>query len=94
MIEKWKKLRKQFCIFVESKSVYEKHFKFNGRREKWGVTGVGEDVLPVYFLNGKKKESNFEGEKKNTDNIQGVIESCTDILTTSYWLHVELGKNI
>jgi hypothetical protein len=28
------------------------------------------------------------------DIIQGVIESCTDILTTSYWLHVELGKNI
>jgi hypothetical protein len=26
--------------------------------------------------------------------IQGVIESCTDILSTSYWLHVELGKNI
>jgi hypothetical protein len=26
--------------------------------------------------------------------IQNVIESCTDILTTSYWLHVELGKNI
>jgi type III secretory pathway component EscT len=26
--------------------------------------------------------------------IQGVIESCTDILTTSYWLDVELGKNI
>jgi hypothetical protein len=25
-------------------------------------------------------------------HIQGVIESCTDILTTSYWLHVELGK--
>jgi hypothetical protein len=24
--------------------------------------------------------------------IQGVIESCTDILSTSYWLHVELGK--
>jgi hypothetical protein len=31
--------------------------------------------------------------KKNA-NIQGVIESCTDILTTSYWFHVELGKNI
>jgi hypothetical protein len=30
----------------------------------------------------------------NEDQIQGVIESCTDILTTSYWLHVELGKNI
>jgi hypothetical protein len=27
-------------------------------------------------------------------NIQGVIECCTDILITSYWLHVELGKNI
>jgi hypothetical protein len=27
------------------------------------------------------------------NGIQGVIESCTDILT-SYWLHVELGKNI
>jgi hypothetical protein len=26
--------------------------------------------------------------------IQGVIESCADIPTTSYWLHVELGKNI
>jgi hypothetical protein len=26
--------------------------------------------------------------------IQGDIESCTDILTTSYWLHVELRKNI
>jgi hypothetical protein len=26
--------------------------------------------------------------------IQGVIESCTDFLTTSYWLHVELGNNI
>jgi hypothetical protein len=24
--------------------------------------------------------------------IQGVIESCTDILTTSHWLHVELGN--
>jgi hypothetical protein len=26
------------------------------------------------------------------NDIQGVIESCTDILPTSYWLHVELGK--
>jgi hypothetical protein len=24
--------------------------------------------------------------------VQGVIDSCTDILTTSYWLHVELEK--
>jgi hypothetical protein len=66
MIEKWKKLRKRFCIFVESKSVYEKHFKFNGRREKWGVTGVGEDVLPGYFLNGKKKKAILKVKKKNT----------------------------
>jgi sphingomyelin phosphodiesterase acid-like 3 len=27
-------------------------------------------------------------------NIQGVIEIYGIILTTSYWLHVELGKNI
>jgi hypothetical protein len=27
-------------------------------------------------------------------NIQGVIEMHDQILTTSYWLHVELGKNI
>jgi hypothetical protein len=46
------------------------------------------------FFKWGEKESNFEGEKKNIDNIQGVIESCTDILTTSYWLHVELGKNL
>jgi hypothetical protein len=26
--------------------------------------------------------------------IQGVIEMRDQILTTSYWLHVELGKNI
>jgi hypothetical protein len=27
-------------------------------------------------------------------DIQGDFESCADILITSYWLHVELGKNI
>jgi hypothetical protein len=26
--------------------------------------------------------------------IQGDFESCANILITSYWLHVELGKNI
>jgi hypothetical protein len=26
--------------------------------------------------------------------IQGDFESCADILITSYWLHVDLGKNI
>jgi hypothetical protein len=26
--------------------------------------------------------------------IQGVLEVRAQILTTSYWLHVELGKNI
>jgi hypothetical protein len=26
--------------------------------------------------------------------VQGDFESCAEILTTSYWLHVELGKNI
>jgi hypothetical protein len=27
-------------------------------------------------------------------NIQGVFEMRAQILTTSYWLHVKLGKNI
>jgi hypothetical protein len=41
---------------------------------------------------------NFDGtdkktKKKEETKIQGVIESCTDILTTSYWLHVQLRKN-
>jgi hypothetical protein len=27
-------------------------------------------------------------------DIQAVFESCAEILTTSYWLYVELGKNI
>jgi hypothetical protein len=26
--------------------------------------------------------------------IQGDFESCADILITSYWPHVELGKNV
>jgi hypothetical protein len=26
--------------------------------------------------------------------VQSVFEMCAEILTTSYWLHVELGKNI
>jgi hypothetical protein len=26
---------------------------------------------------------------QHKNSIQGVIESCTDILTTSYWVHVE-----
>jgi hypothetical protein len=30
----------------------------------------------------------------NNTVIQGVFESCAEILITSYWLHVELGKNI
>jgi hypothetical protein len=32
--------------------------------------------------------------QQRSEHIQGVIESCTDILTTNYWLHVELGKNM
>jgi hypothetical protein len=45
------------------------------------------------------KERRRKGTRtnKNTGNkeicIQGDFESCADILFTSYWLHVELGKN-
>jgi hypothetical protein len=31
---------------------------------------------------------------KEVFNIQGISEMRAEILTTSYWLHVELGKNI
>jgi hypothetical protein len=45
-----------------------------------------EEAVPIYIA--------FEKHQFFSKDIQGVIESCTDILTTSYWLHVELGKNI
>jgi hypothetical protein len=32
--------------------------------------------------------------KETEPNIQGVVEMRAQILITSYWLHVELGKNI
>jgi hypothetical protein len=35
-----------------------------------------------------------KGTKKGNRPIQGVFEMRAQILTTSYWLHVELGKNI
>jgi hypothetical protein len=46
--------------------------------------------------------SNFKIDIKTTyvcnkiteRNIQDDFESCADILITSYWLYVELGKNI
>jgi hypothetical protein len=33
-------------------------------------------------------------EEHYTVGIQGVFESCAEILTTRYWLHVEFEKNI
>jgi hypothetical protein len=45
------------------------------------------------YLVGDQKYRYTVSRIFNSD-IQGVIESWTDILTTSYWLHVELGKNI
>jgi hypothetical protein len=43
------------------------------------------------ILKGILKQKIFERVSKKS-KIQSVIESCTDILTTSYWLHVELKK--
>jgi hypothetical protein len=59
-------------------------------------------------LNGAEKKSVKYGERSQFRNpnwsvqkfmpkikyIQGDFESCADILITSYWLHVQLGKNI
>jgi hypothetical protein len=44
---------------------------------------------------GKSKSSKLG--TRNTEVylfVQGVFEIRAEILTTSYWLHVELGKNI
>jgi hypothetical protein len=53
--------------------------------------------IPILCLTGKtlrlfdkKKIASFQ----IYIHIQGVIEIHGIILTTSYWLHVELGKNI
>jgi hypothetical protein len=42
------------------------------------------------------KHYNFKMDLKSKRIFKntGVFGSCADILTTSYWLHVELGKNI
>jgi hypothetical protein len=40
------------------------------------------------------KEQNIKKMIKFNLEIQGDFEICADILITSYWLHVELGKNI
>jgi hypothetical protein len=47
-------------------------------------------VAPVWFITFFPKI--FSPEVART--IQGDFESCADILMTSYWLHVELGKNV
>jgi hypothetical protein len=57
------------------------------RQRERGQAGAAED-------GGGGEEGKYEEKKKKRKSIQGATESCTDILTTSYWLHVELGKNI
>jgi hypothetical protein len=54
------------------------------RPEKLDVVIILMDGRP-----GNELRCHFVGVK-----IQGVFESCAEILTTSHWLHVELGKNI
>jgi hypothetical protein len=45
------------------------------------------------FLKESKTDFNFDKIEYRVP-IQGDFESCADILITSYWLHVELGKNV
>jgi hypothetical protein len=45
------------------------------------------------FENCTKKQDPGGSFKPNKIFIQGVFEMRAEILTTSYWLHVELGKN-
>jgi hypothetical protein len=50
--------------------------------------------LTIFLSGGKSNHIPSLRKNNAVIGIQGVIESCTDILTTRYWLHVELGKNI
>jgi hypothetical protein len=55
-------------------------------------------MADIYFRSLATENSSEYSTSENITNInfhiQGDFESCADILTTSYWLHVELGKNI
>jgi hypothetical protein len=42
----------------------------------------------------KNTKTDFLKIRNSLFSIQGVFEMRAEILTTSYWVHVELGKNI
>jgi hypothetical protein len=55
-------------------------------------------VLPLVKINTRISETPcvciFSYIPLSRLYVQDDFESCADILITSYWLHVELGKNI
>jgi hypothetical protein len=55
-------------------------------------------VLPLVKINKRISETPcvciFSYIPLSRLYVQDDFESCADILITSYWLHVELGKNI
>jgi hypothetical protein len=55
------------------------------------VNSIYASIIPSYKYNLVLKSFSY-GTQVMGHPVQGVIESCTDILTTSYWLYVELGK--
>jgi hypothetical protein len=61
---------------------------------------VGDSNKNLVFWNGyilslyEIVNRNQKARRANKAHIQGVFEMHAQILTTSYWLHVELGKNI
>jgi hypothetical protein len=49
---------------------------------------------PEILTAAQEATSNLLPTKPRNKYIQGIIEMHGIILTTSHWLHVELGKNI
>jgi hypothetical protein len=47
-----------------------------------------------YLITERLITNNKTNKKTRHVRIQGVTEMYGKILTTSYWFHVELGKNI
>jgi hypothetical protein len=59
----------------------------------WINTSLSRFAPSAFFCSTDTNLKQSEWRKKNR-TIQGVFEMRVQILTTCYWLHVELGKNI
>jgi hypothetical protein len=86
------------CAFKKSREKNKKsenHFTERNRKNDLKVNFCFSSVMGyVIFLIKMKKTSMLQLCENREIVILGVFEMRAEILTTSYWLHVELGKNI